>query len=68
MIRALVRHFQVDRQGQGLAEYCLIIAFLALVAAAILVAVSGGLNNLWSIGNTTLTNAAQGSPGAAGGH
>jgi len=49
-----------------LSEYCLIAAFLALAAAAVLIGVSGGIGNLWNTGSSTLTNAAQSSSGPAG--
>jgi Flp pilus assembly pilin Flp len=66
MIEALIIPFWRDERGQGLAEYCLLTAFLALVAAALLIQVTGGLGNVWNSVNTTFGNAPAGS--APGGH
>ena len=44
-------------EGQNLADYCLLVALVALVAAGILFGVSGGLDALWSVGNRNLNAA-----------
>jgi Flp pilus assembly pilin Flp len=46
--------FWRDHGGQDLAEWCLITAFLALVALGIFWHVSGGLQSLWTNANSTL--------------
>jgi Flp pilus assembly pilin Flp len=43
--------------GQSLSEYCLLTALVALVACAIFVYASGGIQNLWTVANTSLGNA-----------
>jgi len=50
--------------GQDLAEYCLLTALVALVAAAILVHVTGGMQNLWSFAGQTTNSAATAASGA----
>jgi Flp pilus assembly pilin Flp len=54
-----------DRQGQDLAEYCLLIALVMLIGAGILYHVSGGMQNLWSVANSSI--AAGGSAGSGSG-
>jgi Flp pilus assembly pilin Flp len=44
--------------GQDLAEYCLLTALVALVAAAIFLQVSGGMKNLWNVAGQTTSSAA----------
>jgi Flp pilus assembly pilin Flp len=60
-IRAFVR----EEDGQDLAEYCLITAFIALVALGIFWHVSGGLQGMWTSINNSL--AAGNSPASGGG-
>lgn len=51
---ALSRH---KREGQGLVEYALIIALVAIATIAALTAVSGAVNNnFWKIITTELNN------------
>jgi Flp pilus assembly pilin Flp len=52
-----VVEFLKRESGQDLSEYCLLMALLALVAAGILVHVAGGVQNLWTVANTSLVNA-----------
>ena len=40
--------------GQDLAEYCLLTALVALIAAAILFQVSGGMENLWTVASHSI--------------
>jgi Flp pilus assembly pilin Flp len=56
MFRAL-SDFWRREEGQSLADYCLLTALVALVAAGILLHVSGGLNALWTTGNQSLNSA-----------
>jgi Flp pilus assembly pilin Flp len=55
-----------DERGQDVAEYCLITAFIALVALGILWHFSGGLQGMW----TAINNSLAASPGnsTTGGH
>ena len=50
--------------GQDLAEYCLITALVAMLAAAILFKVSGGMQNLWNVAGQTTNSAASAASGA----
>ena len=61
MFWALVRSFLNDEGGQNLSEYCLLTAFIALVALAIFIYASGGIGSIWNSTNSTLSNAAQAS-------
>jgi len=54
-LRVVFGCFKRDEQGQDLAESCLITALVVLFACAIFLKVSGGMNDLWSTANTTLT-------------
>jgi len=56
--------FGNDR-GQDLAEYCLLMAFVALVALGIIIHASGGIQAVWTSANTTM--AAHAPAAAAGG-
>ena len=42
--------------GQDLIEYTLLLAFVALVAAALIVGAGNSVSGLWSIANTRLEN------------
>ena len=53
-----LRRLFTEQIGQDLSEYCLLIAFIVLLATGIFVKVSGGLQSVWTTGNTTLANAA----------
>lgn len=52
-----IRRFLRGDDGQDLAEYCLLTALVALVAAGILFHVSGGLESLWGAGRQNLNTA-----------
>jgi Flp pilus assembly pilin Flp len=56
MLRRVLRTFLREESGQDLADYCLLTALVALVAVAILIKVSGGVQNLWTVANTSLAN------------
>ena len=69
MLRHFLRALHSEDRGQDLAEYCLLTALVALVAVAILIHLSGGMQALWGDANTSLTagNAAiSATPTAAG--
>ena len=57
-----------DDHGQDLAEYCLLTAFIALVACGIFVYTSGGIQNLWNFGNSTLVSGNSVAGGNGGSH
>jgi len=52
--RGLLRNIRTEDSGQDLAEYCLLTALLALVAAGIFVQASGGIQALWGTANASL--------------
>ncbi|GEM_PF-3359576 len=56
MFRAIGRWLLRDDRGHGLAEYCLVTAFIALVALALYIHVSGGVRDLWSTADSTLVS------------
>jgi Flp pilus assembly pilin Flp len=49
-----LRNIRTENSGQDLAEYCLLTALLALVAAGIFVQSSGGIQAIWGTANTSL--------------
>ena len=62
--------FLRDDRGHGLAEYCMVIAFVALASLGLYLYVSGGVQDLWSTANSTLvtgnsSTSGGGSTGAA---
>ena len=61
--RSLLRAFYSEESGQDLAEYCLLTALLTIVAAAIFVYASGGVQAIWNDVNGSLT---AGNPAPAG--
>ncbi|HLK46768.1 MAG TPA: hypothetical protein VKT49_01460 [Bryobacteraceae bacterium] len=65
MLRAIWACFRHDDQGQGLAEYCLAAAFIALAALGLYIHLSGGMRDLWSTANSTLVTGSSSS--ASGG-
>lgn len=52
-----IRHFFRRIDGQDLAEYCLLMAFVGLVALGIILKASGGIQGIWGTANTTLASA-----------
>jgi Flp pilus assembly pilin Flp len=53
LMRSL-RDLSAGERGQDLAEYCLLTALVALIAVAILIHLSGGMQALWSGANASL--------------
>ena len=47
-ITGLMRHLSTDEEGQGLAEYALILALIAIVAIIALIFLSGQINTILS--------------------
>ena len=66
MLHALTGFFRRE-EGQDLADYCLLTALVALVAAGILFHVSGGLDSLWTNANHDLNTANSTVSGGGGG-
>ena len=60
-MRALVNSFMVDESGQGLVEYALIIALVAIGLIAILVLFRNAIGNVFNSSKNSLDNA----PGAS---
>jgi Flp pilus assembly pilin Flp len=53
----LIKNFVREEQGQDLIEYTLLLAFVALVAAAIFIGAGQNAKNIWTIANSHLSNA-----------
>jgi Flp pilus assembly pilin Flp len=56
MLRRVLKSFLGEELGQDLADYCLLTALVALLALGVLIKVSGGVQNLWTVANTNLAN------------
>jgi Flp pilus assembly pilin Flp len=65
--RRNAKKFLGNEEGQNLSEYCLITAVIAIVALVIIVAVSGGLHNIWQLASSTTSVAIPGGGGAVAG-
>ena len=59
--------FRKDEDGQDLAEYCLLMAFIALVALGLILKTSGGIQGIWASTNATLATTASQSVSSGGG-
>lgn len=57
MIQAIRNFLGNNDAGQDLAEYCLLVAMLALVAFGILYKVGGGLDGIWASLNAGVSTA-----------
>ena len=53
----VLKSFWKDETGQDLVEYTLLLAFVGLVAAAIMVNVSGSISTIWSVTSSDLSQA-----------
>lgn len=53
-MRGTIRDFFRRIEGQDLAEYCLVMAFVGLIALGIFLKMSGGIQGIWGSANTTL--------------
>lgn len=60
---AMVRQLLGNEEGHGLAEYCLITAFVALAALGLYLYVSGGVQDLWGSANSALVTGSSSSSG-----
>jgi Flp pilus assembly pilin Flp len=52
------KNFVREEQGQDLIEYTLLLAFVALASAALFIGAGGTINQIWTVTNNTLSNAA----------
>jgi len=61
--------FRKNEHGQDLAEYCLLVALVALIALGLMAHFSGGIQGIWNSASTTLAsgNASSSSPAAGAG-
>jgi pilus assembly protein Flp/PilA len=60
-MRAMVNSFMKDESGQGLVEYALIIALVAIGLIAILVLFRNAIGNVFNTSKNSLNNAPSGS-------
>ena len=66
-MRRFLKAWHSEDRGQDLAEYCLLTALVALIAAGILIHLSGGMQAVWGGANASLTagsNAVSATPAA----
>jgi Flp pilus assembly pilin Flp len=54
----LLKRFWQEEQGQDLIEYTLLLAFVALVSAALFIGAGQSASSIWSIANSQLSTAA----------
>ncbi|HXG32125.1 MAG TPA: hypothetical protein VNJ11_02080 [Bryobacteraceae bacterium] len=55
----LLKRFWLEEQGQDLIEYTLLLAFVALVSAALFIQAGQSASQIWSVANASLSQAAQ---------
>jgi Flp pilus assembly pilin Flp len=65
-LRVFLKAFNAGDRGQDLAEYCLLTALVALIAAGIMIHVSGGMQAVWGGANTSLAAGNQAVQAGAG--
>jgi len=65
-MKSFFLNFLNDEQGQDLIEYTLLLAFVALVSAALFIGAGQSTNQIWSIGNASLSAAAKAAEGSGG--
>jgi Flp pilus assembly pilin Flp len=56
-MKELMMRFVREEEGQDLIEYTLLLAFVCLASAALFINAGTTMKNIWSIANTTLSNA-----------
>ena len=54
MVKAFVKEFWQDEQGQDLVEYSLLLAFIALAAVGVLSTVKTSISKIWASVNSSL--------------
>jgi Flp pilus assembly pilin Flp len=57
-MKELLRRFWREEEGQDLIEYTLLLAFVALVSAALFIGAGQSASKIWSITNVSLSAAA----------
>jgi Flp pilus assembly pilin Flp len=57
-MKELLRRFWREEEGQDLIEYTLLLAFVALVSAALFIGAGQSASQIWSITNASLSAAA----------
>jgi len=60
----LFRTCVAEDSGQDLIEYTLLLAFVALASAALFIGAGGSVNQIWSVANSQLGNAASAANGS----
>ena len=58
-MKTVFRNLWREEEGQDLIEYTLLLAFVALVGAALFIGVGQEASSIWSIANTQLNSAAK---------
>lgn len=56
-MKNLLKGFWQDESGQDLIEYTLLLAFVALVSAAIFIGAGQSASTIWTVANNHLSNA-----------
>jgi Flp pilus assembly pilin Flp len=59
MLRAVLQFLFREELGQDLADYCLLTALIALVAVGVLIEMSGGVQNIWTVASCSLASSNQ---------
>jgi len=62
-MKNLLMNFWQDESGQDLIEYTLLLAFVALVSAAIFIGAGEAASDIWVIANEHLANASDAASG-----
>jgi Flp pilus assembly pilin Flp len=57
-MKTMFLQFVKDEQGQDLIEYTLLMAFIALLSAAIFVNAGKSISGIWGVASNQLSNAA----------
>jgi Flp pilus assembly pilin Flp len=57
MTLKLLRAFLTEESGQDLVEYCLLLAFIALVGAGVYIGMGSMTSGIWSIANNRVAAA-----------
>jgi Flp pilus assembly pilin Flp len=63
----LLKKFWQEEQGQDLIEYTLLLAFVALVSAALFIGAGQSASQIWTVANGHLSNAAASAAAGGGG-
>jgi Flp pilus assembly pilin Flp len=67
VLRAVPGLFLRKDNGQGLSEYCLLTALIAIIALGLFIRVSGGVQSIWSGSVSTFTAATGAAAGSTTG-